>query len=644
MKTTIAILLVTGTCGWSELALAQAGQAAAPPPPTAAGATNGRTAETAPAGAPAAAGERFPITLRLPPLAIIGALAEAGQLEVEVDARINNGLDAAGNPIPNWTEPVFRQWENKTARDALEEFLAGYKLVLVAQPGTKKFLVTYPEAAPKPEAGPAVAQEPLDRVLEMLSLDESVPEAIRTVAAKGKMNISIDPAVAVACQPLGKGPDNKEMPALTNKVVETWQNITVRGALEALMAPRGLMLVQYSNTPIPTVTFKPTNEPISRVITLKYANVTNLASVLTNAVSAAIKVKEDTRTSSLIIRATEKEFEAIEALLAKLDVPTRNVLIEAQIVETSRKPEAIRGIDWTKTLQNQELLGGFGQKQTTVTPGTPTTTVGPGGRVITVPGVPTSATTFKFDPLDPTVLMSTASKLNPNFGFLTAQGLNAVLSFLNTDSDSRMLATPRAVTLDNQETRLEVTTAIPIFESSQSQGAAGTTLSTTKPNYTNVGTILIVTPRITGTNIMLSLKPEISEVGAEPYKRLIAGQENEADYFTSTKVQAQVIVPSGNTLVMGGLIRDRTVKSYTKVPLLGDLPLLGLAFRHESRKRERYNLLIFVTPTIVGEGDYQPATKEFLKTPKVKMPEDEDSAWDAGKPYNWKKGLEPLND
>lgn len=103
-----------------------------------------------------------------------------------MDARIRNGLDAAGNPIPNWTEPVFRQWENKTARDALDEFLAGYKLVLVAQPGTKKFLVTYPEAAPKPEAGPPETGDPLDRVLEMLSLDESVPKPSARWLAKAK--------------------------------------------------------------------------------------------------------------------------------------------------------------------------------------------------------------------------------------------------------------------------------------------------------------------------------------------------------------------------------------------------------------------------------------------------------------------------
>jgi len=669
MKSTIALLLVAGACGLSEVALAQADQAAAPPPPQTAGASNDKAAATPPTEAAAAAEERFPIVLRDRPLAIIEALVETAKLEVEVDPRIRSGLDATNQPIPNWTEPLRREWENKTPREALEEFLAGYKMVLLAQPGGMKFLITYPEAAAtppaqaeakppaqaeamppvqaealpppaKPEAPPAAPVEPMERVLGTLTLDETVPGALREVARQGEMNISIDPAVLVVCQG-GQHPETKQpMPALTNKVVESWTNITVRGALETILAPRGLMLVQYSNTPMPTVTFKLTKEPVtSRVITLRYANITNLANVLTNTVSTNVVVREDARTSSLIVRATEKDFAVIDALIEKLDVPTRNVLIEAQIVETRRQPEAIRGIDWTKTVQQQGLIGGFGRKDTTVTPGTPTTL--PSGRVI--PGTPTTTTTFNYDPLNPTVVLSTASGLNPNFGFLTASGLQAVLSFLNTDSDSRMLATPRAVTLDNQETKLEVTQAIPIFESTQSQGAAGTTMFATKPTYTNVGTILIVTPRITGTNILLTLKPEVSDVGPEPYKRLIAGQENEADFFTSTKIQAQVIIPSGNTLVMGGLIRDRTVKTYTKVPLLGDLPILGLAFRKDTRKRDRYNLLMFVTPTIVAENDYQPSTTDFLKTPKAKMPEDEDSFWDTGKPKDWKRKPKPIN-
>ncbi|HTG45758.1 MAG TPA: hypothetical protein VK633_14650, partial [Verrucomicrobiae bacterium] len=88
------------------------------------------------------------------------------------------------------------------------------------------------------------------------------------------------------------------------------------------------------------------------------------------------------------------------------------------------------------------------------------------------------------------------------------------------------------------------------------------------------------------------------------------------------------------TLVMGGLISDTTQKGYTKVPFLGDLPGLGWAFRKESKNREKANLIIFITPTIISEIDFQPYHTEFLNT---KMPEHGDEMpayYDRGKPYS----------
>jgi general secretion pathway protein D len=250
----------------------------------------------------------------------------------------------------------------------------------------------------------------------------------------------------------------------------------------------------------------------------------------------------------------------------------------------------------------------------------------------------TTTTSTKSETLSITLVsLSSAGGFAPNVAFLNAQGVNAVLSFLNTESDSRVLATPRAVTLDNQETRLEVTRAIPIFDASEGIGQGGTAVSSTKPNYTNVGTILIVTPRITGTNVAMKVRPEISRVEPIPSRKVIAGKVNEADIFATSRIETQVMVPSGNTLVMGGLISDSTQKSYTKVPFLGDIPGLGWAFRKEGKENSKANLIVFLTPTIIEEDDFQPHRTEFLNTP---MPEQggglEDKPWNRGKPWDWK--------
>jgi general secretion pathway protein D len=238
--------------------------------------------------------------------------------------------------------------------------------------------------------------------------------------------------------------------------------------------------------------------------------------------------------------------------------------------------------------------------------------------------------------LESTVVSLTSSGgFAPNVAFLNAQGVSAALSFLNSESDSRVLATPRAVTLDNQETRLEVTTAIPIFNSTDSLSAGGSTTSQ-RAEYTNVGTILIVTPRITGTNVAMKVRPEISRVVPDhpSSRKIVGGKINEADVFASSSIETSVMVPSGNTLVMGGLVSDSTQKSYTKVPFLGDIPGLGYAFRKESKAREKANLIIFLTPTIIEDSDMQPYRTEFLNT---QMPEHEDSMpayYDRGKPYD----------
>jgi type II secretory pathway component GspD/PulD (secretin) len=225
--------------------------------------------------------------------------------------------------------------------------------------------------------------------------------------------------------------------------------------------------------------------------------------------------------------------------------------------------------------------------------------------------------TTTLNPNNPGFTLNTARGFSPSTAFLNAQGVSAVLSFLNQDADTRTLATPRAVTLDNQETRLEVTRAIPIFDSSEGIGQAGTTVSSTKPNYTNVGTILVVTPRISGSNVQMRLRPEISDTAGISDKQ-ISGKRTQADIFTMQKIETSVIIPSGNTLVMGGLMQDSSEKGYTKVPVLGDIPILGWAFRSESQNRRKRSIVIFVTPTIIDDMDFQPYRTEFLNT---KMPE-----------------------
>jgi general secretion pathway protein D len=172
-------------------------------------------------------------------------------------------------------------------------------------------------------------------------------------------------------------------------------------------------------------------------------------------------------------------------------------------------------------------------------------------------------------------------------------------------------------------------------------GAANTPAGATV-TYTNLGTILSVTPRIAADkNISLKVIPEVSNIDSVD-RQVLNGTVNTANIYGIRKIQTSVMIPSGNTLVMGGLINDTKGKSWTKVPIMGDIPVIGLAFRRESSTRNKQNLLIFITPTIVEDEAFHVTAsgEEFLKNRIVPRPDVEESAWNAGKPHDWSK---PVN-
>jgi general secretion pathway protein D len=242
---------------------------------------------------------------------------------------------------------------------------------------------------------------------------------------------------------------------------------------------------------------------------------------------------------------------------------------------------------------------------------------------------------------------STASGLIPSTAFLNADGLNAVISFINASYDAQVYSTPRVVTLDNQTAHIEVIRTYPILSISGSTANSGGSASVT---YSNIGTILDVTPRISANDkIWLNVIPEVSSHFSDETVTQQGGSGGVSSSFTipifdRRKIQSQVMIPNGNTLVMGGLVQDNPVASYTKVPFLGDIPGLGWAFHSESKSMTKDNLLIFLTPTIVRENDFQPAASTFLNSKPKTMgePMNPHKPWDGAEPESGWSNPAPL--
>jgi type II secretory pathway component GspD/PulD (secretin) len=472
---------------------------------------------------------------------------------------------------------------------------------------------------PATTPAPVVAPVPTNTsapVIPLIVMDDvPLTDAIKNLARQAGLNYMLDPKIGYG-QP---GPDGRPTPQPSVSI--RWENVTAEQALNALLNNYSLQLVEDTKTHIARVTIKDPAAPdplVTKIIQLKYAPATNIiTSVQTALTDKRSKVVADVRTSQLVVVATEKEIDEVDRMVEKLDTITKQVLIEARLLETSLNPSTRKGMDWSGTLEAQHLAFGNNLQSK------PVESKESDNRVLST--------------LWPKMLFDTAKGFNPATAFLDADGVNAVFSFLNKNAEAKVISAPRTVTLDNEPARIEVTRASPIIN--VTAGTANTT-GGSQITYTNLGIILNVTPRISANNyVNLRVVPEVSRIFDTVTKSLGVSGIFQADEYDIRRMETKVMIPSGNTLVLGGLVQDDVRNSNTKVPLLGDIPFMGSVFRSDSKTRAKNNLIIFVTPTIVQEEDYQPTKTDFLKTPTPAQDavDGDWSAWDSGKPADWSK-------
>jgi type II secretory pathway component GspD/PulD (secretin) len=498
-----------------------------------------------------------------------------------------------------------------------------------ATAGSATNAVTATTAAAATTNAPAAEQPTGSAIIPLIVIDDTpLLDAIRNLARQAGINLMIDPRVAY-----GQVDPATGKPTAQPTVSIRWENITADQALHALLNNYGLQAVEEPKVKITRITVKDPAAPdplLTRTFQLQYASPSNvLAAVTASLWDKRSKVVADTRTSQLVLVATEKELIEIENLIAKLDSPTKQVLIEARLVETSMNPKTIKGIDWSGTLGNS--AAGLGQG-TTVRFGN-----NPLGGVTMDDAGANSPNAL------PGLAHNGSFGFNPAAAFLSADGLSATLSFLNASSEAKVLASPRTVTLDNEPAHIEAGQLYPIVNvtAGTAQTAGGSQI-----NYSNLTVRLDVTPRISANNLInLRVVPQVMRlVEVRKFEAGSAGASGgsasfDVPIFATRNLDTRVMIPSGNTLVMGGLISDSVTENNIKIPVLGDIPFLGPLFRQDSKSRDKENLIVFVTPTIVQDEDFQPTKSDYLKTPVATSFSDdaEWSAWDSGRPRDWSK-------
>src|SRR6185437_1972116 len=220
-------------------------------------------------------------------------------------------------------------------------------------------------AAATPEATTNV--EPAAVVIPTIVMDEvPLTDAIKNLARQAGLNYILDPKVSF-------GPPGADGKSAVPNISIRWENVTAAQALTTLLTTYGLQLVEDPKTQIARITVRDpaTPDPLeSKIIQLKYASPSNmLVAVSTALTDKRSKVMGDVRTSQLVLLATEKEIASIDKMIASLDTPTKQVLIEARLLETSLNPSTVKGLDWSGTLQSQHLAFGNNLQNTPVLSG-----------------------------------------------------------------------------------------------------------------------------------------------------------------------------------------------------------------------------------------------------------------------------------
>lgn len=366
----------------------------------------------------------------------------------------------------------------------------------------------------------------------------------------------------------------------------------------------------------------------TQAFVLNFSKVDEIKAAVSNLVSPRGKIMLEARTNTLIITETRQSLDRIAAIIVKLDRMTPQVMIEAKIIETTLGSSEKLGIDWTLQValsgaarpttfpfQAGEEYKGDGKKFF------PKVQV-PGSLERTSVSQVDSQTGQLINTQETETLFHKLVNAFPDvptsafqFGTLDFSQFKAILEVLNARTDTKILSNPRIVTLNNREAKILVGSVVPIPNYEYSKDTGTRVVS----GYTDqeIGVGLTVTPNINDKDyVTLNVRPTIDQIIG------YTGPNNERPIISTRNAETNVMVKDGQTLVIGGLISEKKIKFKKKVPILGDIPGLDYLFSKKEDSVERTELLIFISPHIIREGDYRPAnTKETAKIEKAMLEE-----------------------
>ncbi len=303
--------------------------------------------------------------------------------------------------------------------------------------------------------------------------------------------------------------------------------------------------------------------------------------------SPLTQILPDARTNSLLLMGRRSDIAALEEIIDQLDVMLGQVLIEAVILEVNLSDSLDYGISWLQ--RSIEIVS--------------EQRAGPGGGVRITEPVAAFGGGFAGRPDADRLFFRDGAEIGRDVGlspgaltyYATVNGLNldAIIRVAASTGDARVLSTPVIMTTDNTEARIVVGEQRPVITQTATSTIGDRTVSSFE--YMDIGINLTVTPRINPQRLVVM---DISQ-SADDVVGTVTIDGNEVPIIIKREFDASVSVASRSTIALGGLVRTDDRMTRTKVPLLGDIPLLGALFRYDSMEERRTELIVLLTPYVV---------------------------------------------
>lgn len=426
---------------------------------------------------------------------------------------------------------------------------------------------------------------------------DDVAQVLRLLARQAHISLVVSDKISDAQPPM--------------KVTMRLEDKSPMEAINIIVFDKGLIMIEKDGVYYVKTKEEKEAEPTeSAYYTFSYASAEKVMPLLAAELESKVPPQFDPRTNTIFYREVGSNIDAIKQFLQTVDMPTQQVEIEARLIEVTANPQQSYGFNWGGVFGNSSTPQTFTYGGASPGSSTINLQTNPNTGQVTPIAVPSSLPTVNtnngiFSPTNfllngQTGLGGLLHEFGGQFAILSVPQMTLTMRFLNEDADAELLASPRIVTANNQMATIKIVRNQPVPQLNFNEQTAQAVFSGFQT--VSFGNTLVVTPCINKDNfVTLNVKPEISDmVGDQVFN--FEGAQVSSPIIDTRDIESTVLIKSGDTLAIGGLLQDQVSKTHSKVPVLGDIPGIGYAFQEHLNVRTKRNLLIFVTPTIIQQG------------------------------------------